>query len=155
MLVEPRSASAAAHRHVAVGPERGVAIRYLADDVAGVDSFGDEICDTRDTCTTAQMTTVGTSGCRIVGTGGDDVLSGTAGADVICSLGGDDVLYGLGDDVVIYGLGVDDVLVGGGENDVLWGGARHAGDDTVHGGPGRDILTGGNGRRRHAVRRCW
>ena len=120
--------------HVVVGDGGGVWVRYVAGSVGGVDSFAYEVCDSLDDCSTGEVTvTVGTAGCTIVGSDGDDELHGTAGADVICGLGGDDV---------IYGLGGDDVLVGGAGDDVLYGGD---GDDTLHGGDGDDDLFGGSG----------
>ena len=128
-----------------------VVVRYVAGDSGGVDSFTYRVCDTLDSCATATVTvTVGTAGCTIVGTDGDDVLVGTAGADVICGLGGNDIISGRdGDDILVGGAG-DDTLYGGDEtrigvddgDDVLFGGA---GDDTLAGGNGADTLWGGEG----------
>ena len=145
--------------HVVVSPERDAMVRYVASEAAGVDSFAYEICDTLDACATAEVTvTVGTAGCTIVGTDGDDVLSGTVGADVICGLGGDDVIYGLGGDDVLVGGAGDDRLYGGDETlvgddgaDRLFGGPGDdrlfggAGDDVLWGGPGDDALAGSRG----------
>ena len=136
--------------HVVLSPERDVTVRYVADEVAGVDTFAYEVCDTLDACTTANVTvTVGTAGCTIVGTDGDDTLSGTAGPDVICGLGGNDVIHGLGGGDVLVGGPGDDRLYGGDETNVgddgsdsLFGGP---GDDTLFGGPGADVLWGGAG----------
>ncbi len=127
-----------------------VAIRYTAGDSGGVDTFSYEVCDTLETCTTGQVTvTVGTAGCSIVGTDGDDELRGTAGPDVICGGGGDDTIYGLGGDDVLVGGAGDDVLYGGDDTligddgaDVLFGGP---GDDRLFGGGGADTLWGGPG----------
>ena len=127
--------------HVVVSASGEVAVRYVAGDSGGVDSFTYQVCDTLDACTTAEVTvTVATAGCTIVGTDGDDTLSGTAGADVICGLGGDDTIYGLeGDDVLVGGPG-DDRLYGGDETNV-----GDDGSDTLFGGPGDDRLFGGAG----------
>ena len=128
--------------HIVVSSAGEVTVRYMAADSVGVDSFTYQVCDTLDACATAEVTvTVGTTGCTIVGTDGDDTLSGTAGPDVICGLGGNDVLSGLGG---------DDVLVGGPGNDTLYGGddtliGNDDGDDTLFGGSGDDTLAGGNG----------
>ena len=125
---------------VFVSVEAGLVVRYVAGDVAGADGFAYEICDTLGNCATAEVSvTVGTTGCTIVGTDGDDVLRGTPGADVICGLGGDDTIVGLGGDDVIWGGAGDDVMVGRGGDDVIWGGA---GDDTISGGDGDDRLFG-------------
>ena len=144
---------------VFVSVEAGLVVRYVAGTVAGADSFAYEICDTLGNCATGEVAvTVGTSGCTIVGTPGDDTLRGTAGDDVICGLGGDDVIVGLGGDDVIWGGAGNDTLYGGDEtligddgddalfgedgDDTLYGGN---GADTLWGGPGEDTVTGGNG----------
>ena len=121
----------------------GLVVRYVAGDVAGADDFAYEICDTLGNCATGEVTvTVGTTGCTIVGTDGDDVLRGTRGADVICGLGGDDTIVGLGGDDVIWGGAGDDTISGGDGDDRLFG---EAGADTLTGGPGGDELWGGPG----------
>ena len=126
-----------------------VVIRYTAGADAGVDTLSYEVCDTLDTCSTAQVTvTVGTSHCTIVGTEGDDTLRGTPGPDVICGLGGNDTINGIGGDDVIIGGPGDDALTGGNGDDTLVGGAGDdaltgdAGDDTLWGGSGEDTLAG-------------
>lgn len=145
------TAPATGTAQVAVSATGELVIRYVAGDRDGADSFSYEVCDTLGACDTAEVAvTVGTSGCTIVGTPGDDTLVGTSGADVICGLGGDDTLYGLdGDDILIGGPG-DDTLYGGDHtrigagdgDDILFGGA---GDDTLAGGNGDDTLWGGHG----------
>ena len=116
---------------VAGSSSRDVVVRYIADSVDGADNFTYQVCDTLNTCSTAQVTvTVGTSHCTIVGTHGGDTLRGTLGSDIICGLGGDDT---------ILGLGSGDVIIGGAGNDTLYG------DDALFGGPGDDTLYGGNG----------
>ncbi len=135
---------------VFVSVEAGLVVRYVAGSVGGADGFAYEICDTLGNCVTAEVTvTVGTAGCTIVGTDGDDVLEGTPGDDVICGLGGDDTIVGLGGDDVIWGGAGNDTLYGGDEtrigddgNDVLHG---EGGDDALYGGNGADILWGGPG----------
>ena len=141
--VDPNGNLVAASLSIASAPTLGAAfaivsaggdvvVRYIAGDTSGADSLTYEVCDTLNTCATAQVSvTIGTAHCTIVGTDGDDVLRGTPGADVICGLGGDDV---------INGIGGDDVIVGGPGDDTLFGGN---GNDTLHGGPGNDTLTGG------------
>ncbi len=145
------TAPVAGTAQVAVSATGELVIRYVAGDRDGADSFSYEVCDTLGACGTAEVAvTVGTSGCTIVGTPGDDTLVGTSGADVICGLGGDDTLYGLdGDDILIGGPG-DDTLYGGDHtrigatdgDDILFGGS---GDDTLAGGNGDDTLWGGAG----------
>lgn len=126
-------------------------VDYTAAALGGTVSFSYEVCDALGTCSTAEVTVmVGTAGCTITGTAGDDTLFGTAGDDVICGLGGDDTIYGLdGDDVIVGGAG-NDALYGGNRtlvgtrdgNDLVWGGP---GDDTLYGGNGDDELWGGPG----------
>ena len=124
--------------------ESDVAIRYVAGDSDGVDTFTYEVCDTLNACVTARVTvTVGTSHCTIVGTAGDDTLSGTPGPDIICGLSGNDVILGLGGDDILVGGGGDDTLRGGDGGDGLFGGV---GDDDLYGGTGTDVLWGGHGR---------
>jgi Ca2+-binding RTX toxin-like protein len=91
------------------------------------------------------------SGCRIIGTSGNDNLVGSegrdyiqggAGNDTIKALGGDDGLSGgPGNDLMDGGPG-SDTLQGGSGNDVLIGGE---GDDTLIGGSGVDAFAGGAG----------
>ncbi len=72
------------------------------------------------------------SGVRINGGFGDDILTGGAGDDLILGEEGEDVLEGNAG---------DDILRGGGDDDILRG---FAGDDILRGFAGDDIL----GRRR-------
>ena len=123
--------------------EAGLVVRYAAGDVAGVDGFAYEICDTLGACATAEVTvTVGVTGCTIVGSDGDDTLEGTSDNDVICGGAGDDTIVGLGGDDVIWGGAGDDMLTGGDGDDRLFG---EAGADTLVGGTGGDELWGGSG----------
>ena len=125
-------------------------ISYSSPVEGGTVSFSYEVCDALGSCAEADVTVmVGTAGCTIVGTGGDDRLRGTSGDDVICGLDGNDIIHGMGgDDVIVGGAGHD--LVYGGDpaadgddgDDVIWGGA---GDDTLLGGAGDDRLWGGAG----------
>ena len=125
-------------------------IEYTAAAAGSSDSFAYEICDALGVCATAQVTVmVGTTGCTIVGTDGDDVLRGTPGADVICGLGGDDVIRGVGgDDVILGGDGADEISGGAGA-DIIWGGSGddslwgNSGVDRMFGGPGNDAAVGG------------
>ncbi len=126
---------------VFVSVEAGLVVRYVAGDDTGADGFAYEICDTLGNCATAEVAvTIGTTGCTIVGTPGDDTLRGTPGADVICGLGGDDVIVGLGGDDVIWGGAGNDTLYGGDETRI-----GDDGDDTLFGEDGDDALYGGNG----------
>ena len=136
---------------VAVSATGELVVRYVAGDSDGADSLSYQVCDTLGACDSAEVTvTVGTSGCTIVGTDGDDTLVGTPGADVICGLGGDDTISGLGGDDILIGGDGDDTIYGGDDtrigasdgNDTLFGGA---GDDTLAGGNGDDTLYGGPG----------
>ena len=136
---------------VAETADGATAVQYTAAAVGGSDSLAYEVCDALGECATAQLTImVGSAGCTITGTEGDDTLRGTPGGDVICGLGGDDVIYGLGGDDTIIGGAGDDSLYGGDEtlvgagdgDDLLWGGA---GGDTLYGGNGNDTLYGGAG----------
>ena len=136
---------------VAVSATGELVVRYVAGDSDGTDSFSYQVCDTLGACDSAEVTvTVGTGGCTIVGTDGDDILVGTVGADVICGLGGDDTISGLGGDDILIGGDGDDTIYGGDDtrigasdgNDTLFGGA---GDDTLAGGNGDDTLYGGPG----------
>ena len=127
---------------VATSPAE-VAIRYTAGDADGTYTLTYQVCDTLDACATGEVTvTVGTAGCTIVGTLGDDSLRGTPGDDVICGLAGDDVIHGGGGNDVIVGGAGDDLLSGGQGDDVIWGGA---GDDGLSGGRGDDVVLGGAG----------
>ena len=129
--------------YATMSPEREVFVHFTAGNVGGVDSLSYRVCDTLDACTTGEVTLmVGTAGCTIVGTAGDDHLRGTPGNDMICGLGGNDTLDGLAGDDVLFGGAGDDVLFGGAGDDVLWGGA---GDDTLNGNRGDDTLVGGAG----------
>ncbi len=103
------TAPATGTAQVAVSATGELVIRDVAGDRDGADSFSYEVCDTLGACDTAEVAvTVGTSGCTIVGTPGDDTLVGTSGADVICGLGGDDTLYGgNGSDYIDGGHGTD------------------------------------------------
>jgi RTX calcium-binding nonapeptide repeat (4 copies) len=93
--------------------------------------------------------------CRVSGTNADDRIAGTPLFDRIVGGGGDDVLSAVddnyqGDD--LYGGSGNDVLTGGTWGNVLDGGRgddRLAGgmrDDTLLGGPGNDVLAGGPGK---------
>ena len=128
---------------VAADPEGRIVVSYTAADGGGTVSFAYEVCDALGSCATAEVTVmVGTAGCTIVGTDGDDTIRGTPGDDVICGLGGNDTIRGIGgDDVVIGGPGDDDVNAGDG-TDLVWGGA---GGDILDGGPGDDTVWGADG----------
>jgi Ca2+-binding RTX toxin-like protein len=74
---------------------------------------------------------------------GDDVLDGGAGDDVLDGAGGDDVLQAAqGADVLHGGAGADRLVASGVEATELDG---DDGDDTLQGGPARDLLDGGGG----------
>lgn len=103
------------------------------------------------------------TGCTIVGTEFDDVLTGTPDRDRICGLGGHDTIRGKGgNDVLIGGRGPDamlgqngdDHLRGNSQNDFLRGGKGadvldgHEGPDTLKGGADNDVLRGGSGNDR-------
>ena len=135
---------------VADSAELGPHVRYIATTADGSDTFSYEVCDLWDRCATAQVSvTVGTSGCDIVGTDGDDVLFGTDGDDVICGLGGNDTIDGRGGNDTILGGPGDDTISGSWGDDTLWGGpgddtlSGNNGDDTLHGGSGDDTANGG------------
>lgn len=88
----------------------------------------------------------------VVGSGGGDVIRGDNGNDVLSGRGGDDALDGgAGNDRVLGGDG-DDNLRGGEGDDFLSGGKGDdrleggAGDDTLDGGRGDDALNGGEGQ---------
>ena len=162
------SAPASGAAAVAVDAAGRRVVSYAAPAAGGSVQFAYEVCDTLGACSTAEVTVmVGTSGCTIVGTEGDDMLRGTPGDDVICGLGGNDHIVGLGgDDVIVGGPGHDlvyaddpadgsvggddivwggqghDTLLGGGGADRMWGGP---GDDSVYGESGGDALVGGPG----------
>lgn len=92
--------------------------------VLGTASATGTIVDDLDACTR-----VATTGVKLVGTSGADVLCGTEGPDTISGLGGDDV---------ILGFGGDDTVEGGNGSDTIDGGA---GDDTVvHGGATQGVV---------------
>ena len=57
---------------------------------------------------------------------------------------GDDTLdgSGVGGPVEIYGLAGNDTITGGAGDDILWG---DEGDDTINGGAGMDMIVGGDG----------
>ncbi|WP_419943687.1 Ig-like domain-containing protein [Candidatus Poriferisodalis sp.] len=116
---------------------------YTAAALGGTDSFYYEVCDSLGNCATAEVTVmIGTTGCTIVGTSGNDIIRGTPGDDVICGLAGDDNIRGIGgNDVIIGGPGDDDINAGDGD-DTVWGGL---GADTLDGGPGNDTIRGGPG----------
>ena len=123
------------------------------------------IAESGPTWQAAAVTTGGEEPCAIVGTPGDDVLTGTdfddffydgGGDDIIRALGGKDrVLDDEGNDRYELGDGDDSVVVRAGRNHVLGG----AGADevtmptpalltlpqTLEGGDGNDVLTGGAG----------
>ena len=114
---------------------------YTAPASGGSDSFSYEVCDSLGTCASAQVSVmVGTSGCTIIGTTGDDTIRGTPGDDVICGIGGDDTIRAIGGDDLIWGGPGADTLDGQGHDDELHGGA---GADTLRGGAGNDRLWGG------------
>ena len=162
------SAPASGAAAVAVDAAGRRVVSYAAPAAGGSVSFAYEVCDSLGACAEADVTVmVGTSGCTIAGTEGDDMLRGTPGDDVICGLGGNDHIVGLGgDDVIVGGPGHDlvyaddpadgsvggddivwggpghDTLLGGGGADRIWGGA---GDDSVYGEGGDDALVGGAG----------
>jgi len=91
------------------------------------------------------------SGLRLKGTQGDDILIGGDGDDRIDGKGGNDVLVGgagadrikggAGDDQISGGAG-DDRLDGGEGADQISGGA---GNDRIKGGAGDDVISGGDG----------
>ena len=175
---DPNEDLDAATLRVTASPANGVAavvetaegrrvISYAAPAADGSMSLSYEVCDTLASCASAHVTVmVGTAGCTIVGTAGDDQLRGTSGDDVICGLGGNDHIVGLGgNDVIVGGAGHDlvyggdpaggadgadlilggpgdDLLLGGAGADRIWGGA---GDDSVYGQNGADELVGGAG----------
>lgn len=153
---DPNEDLDAATLRVTASPANGVAtvvenaegrrvISYVAPAAAGSMSLSYEVCDTLAICASAHVTVmVGTAGCTIVGTAGDDQLRGTSGDDVICGLGGNDH---------IVGLGGNDVIVGGAGHDLVYGGDPTGGADgadLIWGGPGDDLLLGGAG-----VDRIW
>ena len=76
-----------------------------------------------------------TNDCRILGTGGDDVLRGTELADILIGLAGNDRL------VAVDPGYMGDTLLGGDGNDLLLGAVR---GEILKGGPGEDVLRGGN-----------
>ncbi len=76
---------------------------------------------------------------RVLGHGGNDVITLGDEADVVLGGRGDDsITLGLGNDFATGQVG-NDTLLGGEGNDSLWGGA---GNDSVDGGNGDDILGG-------------
>ncbi|CAO3383243.1 DUF4347 domain-containing protein [Azospirillum argentinense] len=82
------------------------------------------------------------SGVKIFGSAGNNVLTGTAQSDSIeGGAGNDSINGGDGRDTLNGGDG-NDTLIGGGNNDSLNGGD---GDDSLEGGVGNDTLTGGAG----------
>ena len=107
----------------------GYHIVYAANNTAGSDTFRYRVCDSAGACSEAEVSVmVGTSGCTMLGTEGDDVIQGTEGDDVICALGGNDTVHGHGGDDVIYGGAGDDTIYSNGVSTVYAG----AGDDAVH-----------------------
>lgn len=81
-------------------------------------------------------------GGRVVGDGGNDLLSGSLGDDKLRGQGGDDTLLGQDGDDGIAGHQGNDLMMGGTGDDTLQGGD---GNDTLNGGEGDDLLVGGNG----------
>ena len=151
---DPNEDLDAATLRVTASPSSGVAavvetaegrrvVSYTAPAAAGSISFSYVVCDALGSCASAHVTVmVGTAGCTIVGTEGDDRLRGTSGDDVICGLGGNDH---------IVGLGGKDVIVGGAGHDLVYGGDPAGGADgadLIWGGPGDDLLLGGAGADR-------
>jgi predicted extracellular nuclease len=82
------------------------------------------------------------TGCTILGTAGDNVLTGTDGADVICGLGGNDTINALGGDDIVYTGDGNDTIDGGAGADVIVAGG---GTNTIDGGAGIDVVIGGDG----------
>ena len=97
---------------------------------------------------------------RVVGFGGDDIISGGLGADILEGGAGADILSGdEGDDLLSGGIGMDilsggdgdDTLKGGEDNDILSGNDDNdkllggSGSDNLFGGSGDDSLMGGDG----------
>jgi Ca2+-binding RTX toxin-like protein len=79
---------------------------------------------------------------KILGRGGDDIITGSAVNDHLNGGKGNDQLNGgAGNDKLMGGKG-DDILVGADGNDKLWG---HQGNDNLDGGLGNDRLDGGRG----------
>jgi probable HAF family extracellular repeat protein len=96
-------------------------------------------------------------GCTISGTNSSDVLEGTGGKDVICAKGGHDVVDSrAGGDILRGGPGIDamqgglgaDALYGGDGADVLDASDGVRANDTVNGGPGRDICLADRGDKK-------
>lgn len=95
--------------------------------------------------------TAGSRPARILGFGGDDMLTGSeydnvilggTGNDTLHGGAGNDTLHGGAGDDMLYGGAGDDRLLGGQGNDTLMGGA---GNDMLVAGPGRNLLNGGEG----------
>jgi len=82
------------------------------------------------------------SGIKINGTDGNDIIVGTAGPDELSGGAGDDHLSGKGGNDTFRGGDGNDSLSGGSGDDSLQG---DAGDDSLHGGAGDDVLVGGLG----------
>ena len=99
--------------------------------------------------------TVGTNGDdRIVGDGGNNVISAEGGDDIVQGRGGDDKInLGDGDDRA-RGQAGNDTLDGGAGRDLLYGGTGNddlrggMGNDKLFGGGGNDVLRGGLGNDR-------
>jgi Ca2+-binding RTX toxin-like protein len=93
-----------------------------------------------------------TSGVKLYGAGGDDLLEsgegddflyGDAGNDILSAHGGNDYLEGSVGDDRLYGGSGDDTLMAGDGNDLVVEG--NDGNDWLWGGLGSDYLIGGNG----------
>ncbi len=92
-------------------------------------------------------TVTNTSLIRILGLGGNDVLTvddsnGSMPPANLVGGDGDDILTGSASDDVLDGGPGNDTLNGRGGNDTLIGGP---GNDTLIGGPGSDVISGGDG----------
>lgn len=98
------------------------------------------------------LLTGGAGNDTLIGNLGDDTLSGARGADLLFGRGGDDLLTGGAGDDTLWGENGTDQLYGGAGQDLLYGGAGSdalfggAGDDTLHGDAGDDVLEGGAGQ---------
>lgn len=79
---------------------------------------------------------------KLIGLGGNDLLSSNDGNDTLVGGGGNDTLGGNDGDDTLIGGGGKDKLYGGNGDDVLRGGY---GKDYLDGSAGNDILQGGNG----------
>lgn len=87
----------------------------------------------------------------LIGSAGNDWLHGGAGNDELDGAGGNDQLFGSSGRDRLFGRGGNDILSGGGGNDFIVGGAGRdsasggMGNDTLKGGTGSDALRGGDG----------